>query len=182
MAEATSIRLKPETVSILSAMQTDNWYRNRTHAIDECVRAWYQSVRSAWSALAAEWDRPIWCYLADTLNGYMWNEVGAFPQFIAMEVSDAHALNRLGDKWFTDSETADAITIGEVTREQADARNAVNARVSALVQRIAAMTIAEAFAVQLIMVRFWDHLHIDAMNDPWWMPDFVAPDLPTLEG
>lgn len=120
------------------------------------LSAWVNQLARATHEAAQVLTRAEWNYLADACNGLMVDPGVSNPDvFLWAEASDAHKLNRLGDKWFPAGKKADAA-------------------VASLVTRLQQLTYAHAWAVIAAIQWFWDHCaaDVDHQRDEWWSLPF----------
>jgi len=130
-------------------------------ACNRAIECWAHVLRESMPEL----DRAEWNYLADALNGTILDETWSGEYLIA-EVSDAHELNRLGDKWFIEE------TASQTAARAAGKRNAkADAAVKRFLAKLQDLSYAQAQYVLAAVAFFWEHTdpnEIDANEDAWW--------------
>lgn len=133
-----------------------NLPRNRAAACNWAIACWARTLRES----QPELERAEWNYLADALNGTSLLDAATWTaSHLALEVHDAHRLNRLGDKWLPD-----------------DPPEADKAALR-LEHRIADLTYPQTQYVLLAVRFFWSHLRMAAIDhavDEWWTVAFRA--------
>ena len=96
-------------------------------------------------------SREEWCYLADALNGVIWE--GA-PTCELLKLQAHDAIPEIAAKWF-----------GE---------DAPEAAADDLIAKLAKLTPLQAEAVALAIRWFWARDDVDPTEDRWWSPTFRA--------
>lgn len=151
-----NFRLGGETRAALERLQAVHGYENATDALEDAVQRAARSLDRAGAAAADKFSVEEWCLMADVTNGTMWPAGRPNGQWLALEISDGHALNGAGYRWLAgEGETALA-----------------NERVRALAERLAELPDDEAHAVARAVCWFWVHASDGrvTLESPWWRP------------
>lgn len=168
--QVLSIRLEQSTRNTIDRIADAYGHGGAAEVVADAVARLERWLGEAGRSAAARFSPAEWNLLADALNGTLWREgEPASGRWLALEVSDAHALNGAGLRWLLDGQPdppAHAATPEQ--RDQADARAAD------LVARLAALSGPEAAAVAYAVRWFWAHAD-DArvtLDAPWWQPSW----------
>lgn len=143
--------------------------------INGCLRRLAMLVEQASRELEAVLTRAEWNLLADALNGCadVFDLAGSpIPALtlVRAEVADAHALNRLGDKWLLTEKEEQKLTLPK-------ARKLADERAVELNAKLAALASVHGEAILAAVRWFWTHTEpgvIDHTKDEWWKPEFRA--------
>lgn len=128
--------------------------------LNQAIECWASIIARATADNSNDFAAQEWCLIADVCNGTLWEPNIENPAvLLAAEVSDGHRLNGTGYRWFCDAK-------GEATKEMKAADN----KVKALVEKLAALDYAHAWAVIVAVQWFWQNTerNIDVRAEPWW--------------
>lgn len=166
-----SVRLDGPAMTALDRLAALYGHDERRGAIEEAILGWERLLTLATDEVAPMFARQEWGYLADAMNGclVMFQGMPSSPgQMLAMQAWDAHRLNDYGSKWLSD-EDEEAMAARRLAGE---ANPAVEARVRSFVDRLAALTFAQGWAVIRACQYFWADAggsnNIDHLRDEWW--------------
>lgn len=127
--------------------------------IDLVVAEYAGLLWQAGREIEGQFDRAEWNMIADACNGCfdLWDLSGglSYTTLLTAELSDAHSLNRLGEKWLSEKPK-------EADKKAAD-----------LVRRLAAISPLHAAAMVAAIRWFWSDCNkIDHIEDEWWTVGF----------
>lgn len=163
-------------ITVYPSARTREILGDRATELNQALECWADVIARATADNADVFTPSEWCMIADVCNGTLWEPgVGNPGTMLAAEVSDGHHLDGTGYKWLADEGTElagslERLGAGKPTKEM----RAVDAQVSSLVKRLAALDYARGWAVIVAVQWFWRNCEaeIDPRSDPWWTVAF----------
>lgn len=140
--------------------------------VRQALECWANVIARASADNSKDFTASEWCLIADVCNGTLWEPTVDSPAtLLAANVADGHRLDGAGYRWFCDDEderagSVERLEMGQPTKAMRQA----DAAVKALVEKLAALDYAHAWAVVVAIQWFWSHaeLGFDPRATPWW--------------
>lgn len=138
--------------------------------LNQALEAWATLIARATQDNETAFAHAEWCLIADVCNSTLWEPSAESPGvLIAANVSDGHHLDGTGYKWLADEGTELAGSLERIgAGKPTKAMREVDARVSSLVKRLAALDAVHAWAVVVAVQFFWEHAGAVDSEAPWY--------------